>query len=110
MATIDEFNKKITLSLGAVFLWTTTIISVTFTLSTIYWNFTALNDRVDKRYDRQIEFNDLYQRKFFELEEEYKNGEISVLKLELDKALSNEKILREEVEKLRDILSIREKQ
>lgn len=102
MATIEEFSKKVNISIGAILLWTTTIISVTFTLTTIYWNFVTLSDRVDKRYNRQEVFNNNVQNKIFQIEEEYKKSEIDILKFELEKASKTEHILKQELEKLRD--------
>lgn len=42
-SNIDEFSKQIRISLGAIVLWTTIIITTTFSASTIYWKFNALH-------------------------------------------------------------------
>lgn len=42
-SSIDEFHKKVEITIGAIVMWTTIIISVTFSASTIYWNFNALS-------------------------------------------------------------------
>ena len=89
MPSVDEFHKKVELSLGAIVWWTTLLITTTFSASTIYWNFTALqheaeiaNERADKRHNRITgEIND-HEERIRDLEKAYTKIE------EMDKEIS----------------------
>lgn len=104
MPNIDEFSKKIQISLGAITLWTTVLVSGTFTLSTIYWNFTALQERVDKRYERLNEFDNKLEERIIHLEEIYSKSEVKELKDELEDAVGNNRKLVDQLNEMQNTL------
>jgi len=106
VASIEEFSKKIELSLGAIVLWTTMLISGTYTLSTIYWNFTTLQERVDKRHSRLVEYDDKLEERILYLEDIYSKKEVVKLQDELQITLQNNVNLTEQINQMK--LSIEE--
>lgn len=71
MASINEFNKKIEISIGAIAF----IIATTFTVTKIYFSLTTLESRMDKRYERHEDHFDNLDQKVKTLEERLYNVE-----------------------------------
>lgn len=78
MAAVNEFHKKIEISLGAIVWWTTLLITTTFSASTIYWNFNAMqheaeifSERADKRHKRTTEDISDHEDRLRRLEQMY---------------------------------------
>lgn len=65
MASVNEFNKTIEISIGAIVF----IIAVTFSATKIYSSFSTLESRVDKRYERHEEHFISLDQRVNELEE-----------------------------------------
>lgn len=105
MANIEEFNKKINISIGAIALWTSMLVSATFTLSTIYWNFTALQDRTDKRHERLILADNDIKERILHLEEIYNKSEVKELKMNLESAAANNTTLTNQLNKMEESLN-----
>lgn len=65
MPNVNEFNKKVEISIGAIAF----IIAITFSATKIYSSLSTLESRMDKRYERHEQHFEVLDEKIKTLED-----------------------------------------
>lgn len=66
MPSFSEMNQKVTVSVGLIL----ALIFATFLVTSFYLEMTTLEERVDKRYEREVKKNNEQDEKIKKIEDE----------------------------------------